>query len=99
MKSLSLPAALCGRLFFCLLLVAARLQAAPLKAAVLDMDGVVAPNSGALWSLHGQAFLRTVAPAWAEGDLKHIKWKSLPEVHRWITQNRGATLGYEQYAR
>ncbi|MBI2386471.1 MAG: HAD family phosphatase [Elusimicrobia bacterium] len=71
----------------------------PLQAVVLDMDGVVALNSGALWTQHGQAFLRTVAPAWAEGDLKHIKWKSLPEVHRWITQNRGATLGYEEYTR
>ena len=71
----------------------------PLQAAVLDMDGVVTPNSGALWTLHGQEFLRTVAPAWAEGDLKHIKWKSLPEVHRWITGNRGATLGYDEYVR
>ena len=71
----------------------------PPQAVVLDMDGVVALNSGSLWTHHGQEFLRTVAPAWAEGDLKHIKWKSLPEVHRWITQNRGATLGYEEYAR
>lgn len=71
----------------------------PLQAVVLDLDGVIAPNSGALWIRHGQAFLRTVAPAWVEGDLKHIKWKSLPEVHRWLTENRGATLGYEEYAR
>lgn len=71
----------------------------PLQAVVLDMDGVVAPNSGALWTQHGQAFLRTVAPAWADGDLKQIKWKSLPEVHRWITENRGATLDYEHYVR
>jgi HAD superfamily hydrolase (TIGR01509 family) len=71
----------------------------PLQAVVLDMDGVAVPNSGALWTRHGQEFLRTVAPAWAEGDLKHIKWKSLPEVHRWITENRGATLSFEEYAR
>lgn len=122
MRDLFLPAASRGRLFFFLLLLAGRLQAAPAglgktpsavafrasleqarllppQAVVLDMDGVVALNSGALWTHHGQEFLRTVAPAWAEGDLKHIKWKSLPEVHRWITQNRGATLGYEEYAR
>ncbi len=122
MRNLFLPAASRGRLFFFLLLLAGRLQAAPaelarslsaaafrasleqarllpLQAVVLDMDGVVAQNSGALWTLHGQAFLRTVAPAWAEGDLKHIKWKSLPEVHRWITENREATLGYEEYVR
>jgi len=123
MRELFLPAASRGRLFFfLLLLLAGRLQAAPvelgrsqpvvafrasleqarllpLQAVVLDMDGVVAPNSGALWTLHGQVFLRAVAPAWAEGDLKHIKWKSLPEVHRWVMKNRGATPGYEEYAR
>lgn len=71
----------------------------PLQAVVLDMDGVAAPNSGALWTGHGQEFLRRVAPGWAEGDLRNIKWKRLPDVHRWITDNRGARLSYEDYAR
>ena len=69
----------------------------PIKAVVLDMDGVTTPNSGALWTQLGQEFLRGVAPRWAEGDLRHIKWKSLPDVHGWIVQNRGAQLSYADY--
>ena len=75
------------------------LPAAPPLAVVLDMDGVTTPASGARWTGLGQEFLRGVAPGWSEGDLAHIKWKSLPEVHRWITENRGAQLSYEEYAR
>jgi len=71
----------------------------PIQAVVLDMDGVTTPNSGALWTERGQEFLREVAPAWEEGDLRSIKWKSLPDVHRWISENRGARLSYEEYVR
>ena len=69
----------------------------PINAVVLDMDGVTTPNSGALWTKLGQEFLRGVAPEWREGDLRNIKWKSLPDVHRWLIENRGAQLSYEDY--
>src|SRR5690348_16363058 len=100
------PAASRGRLFFASAVLACRVHAraavvysppvvaapAPILGVVLDMDGVTTPNTGALWACRGQEFLRGVAPGWAEGDLPRIKWKSLPDVHRWITENRGARL-------
>src|SRR5688572_32060146 len=105
-----LPAASRGRLFIVSAFLACRVHAdaariirlpaahSPIQAVVLDMDGVTTPNTGALWTSLGQELLRDVAPGWAEGDLRHIKWKSLPDVHRWITDNRGARLSYEEYA-